>query len=172
MNSAAGTRKPEALEVMPEGIPGETKVRPQWVPWLYAPGGRGKWTKHPYNPRTGRKASSTDLLTWSGFDEAFEAYEAGSYDGVGFVFCSGDPYCGVDLDGCRDPVTGEVEAWAAGIVSYLDSYTELSPSGTGLHIIVRGKAPTPLKRGSIEMYSTERFFTMTGHAAGILEVAA
>jgi primase-polymerase (primpol)-like protein len=161
--------KPEALKVLPDGIPGELKKRPQWVFWKYALDSKGRWTKHPYNPRTGRKASSTDLLTWSRFDTVFEAFESGGYDGVGFVFCSGDPYTGVDLDGCRDPVTGEVEAWAAEISALLGGYTELSPSGKGLHVIVKGKAPAPLKLPYIEMYSIERFFTMTGHAAGILK---
>ncbi len=174
MSIEANTRRPEALLVSPDTIPGELKKRPQWVCWKYALDSKGRWTKHPYNPRAGRMASSTDLMTWGGFEGAFEAYEAGerSYDGLGFVFCSGDPYTGVDLDGCRDAETGEVAPWAARIVQYLDGYTELSPSGTGLHIIVRGKAPAPLKRGSVEMYSIERFFTMTGHASGILEAAA
>ncbi len=165
---------PEALEVLPEGIPGELKKRPQWVCWRYALDSKGRFTKHPYNPRTGRMASHSDLMTWSRFETVFEAYEsgAGGYDGVGFVFCSGDPYTGVDLDGCRNPESGEVEAWAAEIAALLDSYTELSPSGKGLHIVVEGKVPKALKLPYIEMYSIERFFTMTGHSAGILEAAA
>jgi len=173
VNTETKPRQPEALDVMPGGIPDELKKRPQWVCWKYALDSKGKWTKHPYNPRAGRMASHSDLMTWSRFDAVFEAYEAGerSYDGVGFVFSSGDPYTGVDLDGCRDPETGEVQAWAAEIVSLLDSYTELSPSGAGLHIISKGRIPAPLKRGRVEMYSIERFFTMTGHASGILEVS-
>ena len=166
------TARPEALELQPNGIPGELKKRPQWVSWRYALDSKGRWTKHPYNPRTGRMASHSDLMTWSRFDTAFEAYEDGGYGGVGFVFCSGDPYTGVDLDGCRDPESGEVEAWAAEIAALLDSYTELSPSGKGLHIVVEGKVPKALKLPYIEMYSIERFFTMTGHSAGILEAAA
>jgi putative DNA primase/helicase len=153
---------PRPLPVEPDGIPEKLKRRPQWLNWKYAWDGK-KWTKHPYNPRTGRKASSTDLLTWSTFEEVLEAYEAGKYDGIGFVFCSGDPYAGVDLDGCRDPETGEIERWAAEIIEGLDSYTELSPSDEGVHIIVKGKVPAPLKRGHIEMYSIERYFTVTGH---------
>jgi primase-polymerase (primpol)-like protein len=168
----AKTGPPKALKVISEGIPDELRKRPQWVCWRYALDSKGKWTKHPRDPRTGRMASSTDLMTWSSFDTVFEAYEAGRYDGVGFVFCSGDPYSGVDLDGCRDPETGEIEAWAREIVAGLDSYTELSPSGKGLHIIVKGKAPKTLKLPYIEMYSIERFFTMSGHAAGAEERAA
>jgi putative DNA primase/helicase len=78
------------------------------------------------------------------------------------VFSSGDPFCGVDLDGCRDPETGEMEHWAKEIVEALSSYAEVSPSGRGVHIIAKGKAPTPFKRDRIEMYSIERFFTVTG----------
>lgn len=157
--------RPKALSVEPEGIPEELKRRPQWVNWKFARNGK-KWTKHPYNPRTGRKASSTDLLTWSTFTEAFEGYSEKPYDGIGFMFCSGDPYTGVDLDGCIDPQTGEVKPWAVKIVEDLDSYTELSPSGTGIHIIARGKTPSPVKRDCIEIYSIERYFTMTGRGVG------
>lgn len=154
---------PEPLRMMPEGIPLALKTRPQWVGWKYAWDGK-KWTKHPYNPRTGRKASSTDLMTWTPFADVLATYKAGGYDGAGFVFCSGDPYCGVDLDKCVDSETGEIEPWAAEIVETLDSYTEFSPSGTGLHIIVKGEIPSNSKKGRIEMYSTKRFFTMTGHS--------
>jgi putative DNA primase/helicase len=158
---------PQTIAVLAEGIPDELKIRPQWVNWKHALIGKGKWTKHPYNARGGRKASSTDLLTWSPFESAFKVYEAGRYDGIGFVFCSGDPYSGVDLDGCRDPQSGEIEPWAAEVVRDLASYTEISPSGRGLHVLVRGKVTAPLKRGQIEMYSVERYFTMTGQAVDL-----
>ena len=168
---SAEVAPPEALNVLPEGIARELRRRPQWVCWRYAMQ-RGKFTKHPYNPRTGRKASATDLMTWSRFETAFDAYKSGGYDGVGFVLSSGDPYTGVDLDSCRDPETGVIAGWAAEIVRELDSCTELSPSGKGLHIVVRGKAPKALKLARIEMYSMERYLTMTGHAAEISEASA
>ena len=60
---------------------------------------------------------------------------------MGFVFSSADPFTGIDLDGCVDPATGEVAVWAMEIVQYFDSYTELSASGTGIHIIVKGEMP-------------------------------
>src|SRR5215208_1000473 len=162
---------PEALSVLQEGIPNELKKRPQWVCWRYATQG-GKWTKHPYNPRTGRKASTTDMMTWSRFETVFDAYTSGAYDGVGFVLSSGDPYAGVDLDGGRDPETGELAGWAAEIVGKLDSYTELSPSGKGLHVLVKGKVPKALKMPHIEIYSMERYLTVTGHAIAISEASA
>ncbi len=151
------------LTVRPDSIPAELRVRPQWVLWRLEERG-GKPTKVPYNPGTGRRTSTTDLMTWGLFEEALEELER--YDGIGFVFCSGDPYVGVDLDGCVDPETGEIAPWATQIIDGLDSYTELSPSGTGVHIIARGKFSANGRRGPVEMYSRERFFTVTGHVLG------
>lgn len=143
-----------------EGVPVEMKTFRSWVVWRFEKRGE-KSTKVPYDPATGRRASSTDMRTWRSFDEAVQAFEAGRYDGVGFVFSTGDPFAGIDLDGCRDPETGAIEAWAEKIVERLDGYAEVSPSGTGVHVVVRGKASNK-RRGPLEMYSSERFFTVTG----------
>ena len=84
-------------------------------------------------------------------------------DGVGFVFSTHDPYSGIDLDGCRDPETGEIEPWAEEWIRRCDSYTEVSPSGAGVHIIVRAKLPPGRRRrGGIEVYEEGRYFTVTG----------
>jgi putative DNA primase/helicase len=151
------------LSVRAENIPKELKDRPQWVVWKAV--GK-KPDKVPYSPRTGRKASSTDLMTWSTFEEAYSVYEKGGCAGVGFVFSSADPFTGIDLDECVDPATGEVAVWAMEIVRYFDSYTELSATGTGIHVIVRGEIPNR-RKGEVEVYSSKRFFTVTGH---VLEV--
>lgn len=144
-----------------DNIPEELRTRSQWVVWKMERR-NGKDTKVPYIAGGVGKASSTDSLTWRTFDEATRTLDTRRYGGIGFVFTSGDPYAGVDLDNCRDPETGELDAWAAEIVASLrGGYTEVSPSGTGVHIIVRGKAPNK-KRGDIEAYSSERYFTMTG----------
>jgi putative DNA primase/helicase len=109
--------------------------------------------------------SSTDLLTWRPFEEALETLRAGDHDGLGFVFCSEDPYTGIDLDKCRDPETGDIEPWAMAVMDQLGGYQEVSPSGTGVHIIVKGKLPEGRnRRGNIEAYSRERFFTISGVA--------
>jgi primase-polymerase (primpol)-like protein len=150
------------LPAKTENIPEELKVRPQWVVWQAV---GEKPDKVPYGARTGRKASSTDLMTWSSFEEAVEAYEHGQYAGLGFVFCSGDPYTGVDLDGCVDE-NGEIAPWALEIARCLDGYTELSATGTGVHIIVRGDVPNR-RKGDIEVYSSKRFFTVTGHVVEV-----
>jgi putative DNA primase/helicase len=148
------------LPVNVESIPEELRVRPQWVVWKAV---GDKPDKVPYSARTGRKASSTDLLSWSTFEEALKAYKGDGYTGAGFVFSSGDPFSGIDLDGCVDPKTGEVAAWAMEIVRYFQSYTELSATGSGLHIIVKGLQVPNRRKEKVEVYSTKRFFTVTGH---------
>jgi putative DNA primase/helicase len=158
MERRAATNE-ELLAVRPEGIPGELRVRPQWVVWKAV---GEKPDKVPYSAHGGLKASSTDLMTWGTFEEALGAYKVGGYAGVGFVFSSGDPFTGIDLDGCVNPRTGELATWAMEIVSYFGSYTELSATGTGIHIIVRGDMPNR-RKDEVEVYSSKRFFTVTGH---------
>ena len=119
------------LLVKVEGIAEEIRVRPQWVVWKAV---GNKPDKVPYSARTGRRASSTDLLTWGKFQGALEAYENGEYAGLGFVFSSADPYTGIDVDNCVDG-HGEIALWALEIVRYFDSYTEISATGTGLHVM-------------------------------------
>ena len=131
-------------------------VRPQWVCWRR----EGK-RKAPYNPVTGRKASTTDPSTWGTYEEARAAEN--DYDGIGFVLSADDPFTFVDLDHCIED--GEVLPWTVEVVESLRSYTEVSPSDTGLHILVRGtKAGTYCRVGSIEIYDRNRFFTFTGKA--------
>ena len=145
-------------------VPPELKLREQWVVWRYE-GRKGKDTKVPCNPRTGEHASITSPDTWGLLIEALEAYKSGSYDGVGFVFAEEDPFAGIDLDKVRDPRTGAVAEWATEWVEALGGYAEVSPSGTGLHIIVRGRAPDRKnQKAGVEAYSTKRFFTFTGDA--------
>lgn len=153
-----------------ENIPEEFTERPQWVCWRLEER-EGKQTKVPYIAGTNRRASSTDLMTWRTFDQALAAYEAGEppYDGIGFVFCSADPFVGVDLDDCRDPESGAVAEWAQRIISRVEEgYIEASPSGTGVHVIVEGTARSGRAqkkvppKGKVEMYSREWFFTVTG----------
>ncbi len=150
-----------------ENIPPELTERPQWVNWRLEER-KGKMTKVPYVAGTLRRASATDLLTWRTFSEALAAYEAQEppYDGIGFCFCSADPFAAVDLDHCRDPETGVVEEWAQRIINDAsEGYVEVSPSGTGVHIIVEGRVRGGgIRRGNVEMYSRDRFFTITGVA--------
>jgi hypothetical protein len=127
-------------------------------------------SKDPVNPKTGANAKVSDREnpkkardTWGTVDESASHAERNGLDGVGFVFSEDDPYCGVDLDDCRDPDTGKIEGWAQEIIDSLASYTEVSPSGTGVHVISRGVLPrSGNKKGQIEMYDSGRYFTVTG----------
>ncbi len=134
----------------------------QWLCW-HSETREGKPTKVPYSPRTGARASSTDPETWGCYEEALAACEKHGYGGIGFVFTPEDDLCGVDLDGCLDPQTGEMEGWAQEIIDELDSYAEVSPSGTGVHVLVRGTLPPGRNRkGRFEAYDRGRYFTVTG----------
>ena len=143
-------------------LPKELQNTPHWVVWRLVDRD-GKKTKLPFDPVSGKPASSTDPKTWRAFDEALRAYDQGNYAGIGFVFSKEDSYCGIDLDHVRDSETGQFEPWAREIITRLSSYTELSPSGTGAHVIVRAKVPGSRRRnGNVEMYDKARFFCMTG----------
>src|SRR5919112_597016 len=139
----------------------------QWLCWR-SEERDGKPTKIPYSPITGGRASSTTPATWAGYEEAVRACKEEGYTGVGFVFTPEDDLCGVDLDGCLDPLTEEIEPWAWTIIEELDSYTEISPSGKGVHILVRAALPEGRNRkGRFEAYDRGRYFTVTGrHLAG------
>lgn len=157
---------PRLLSVESDGIPAGLKTRPQFVGWKAELREDGKLDKVPMIAGTKRRASTTDLLTWRTFDEAYEAYEAGKHDGIGFVFCSADPFVGVDLDKCRNPETGEIDQWAREILESFEApvHVEVSPSGTGVHVITRGVCKDGVNTKRIEVYGQDRFFTLTGVA--------
>jgi primase-polymerase (primpol)-like protein len=137
----------------------------QWVNWAWLLRD-GKWTKVPINPRTGSTAAADNPATWGTFAQAVHAYHTGGLAGLGFVFTPEDPFAGVDLDDCYDPATHTLTPQAALIVAELDSYTEISPRGRGVKVLVRacvpgGKGRRDARRG-IEIYDRGRYFTLTG----------
>lgn len=140
--------------------------RRQWVAWKYIERD-GKPTKSPIDPRTGAFAKSTDSATWGSFDEAIAACSRfPGLGGVGFVFTPDDPYCGVDLDDCVD-ASGRIKDWATAFVEQLASYSEVSPSGTGVKVFLKASKPGSRCRkahadGEVEIYDRDRFFTVTG----------
>jgi putative DNA primase/helicase len=143
--------------------PAALQAYPQWVAWKYIYS-TPKAKKPPICPRDGTYASPTDPATWGTFDEAVERAKQDNLQGVGFVITAEDPFVGVDLDHCRDPQTGLIQEWAAKIVVELRTYTEISPSGKGLRLFMRGKLPEGgRKSGDVEMYDTARYLTITGH---------
>jgi primase-polymerase (primpol)-like protein len=143
-------------------IPADLRKLRQWVVWRREVRD-GKETKVPYRPgNPNRRASTTDPTTWGTFGQALAAVDRGQGDGIGFVFSAEDPFCGIDLDDCCSE-TGELNAAATAIVEDLDSYTELPPSRTGVHVIVRARLEGErCRRGPVEIYDSGRYFTITG----------
>jgi hypothetical protein len=165
---------PTPRPVRPENIPPELRALPQWVVWRYTwKEDENEWTKPPYDAHTGENASSTNPSTWATFEGALAAYRAGGWDGVGFVLLPEDNLGIIDLDKCRERSTGVAEKWARDVVSSMNTYTEVSPSGTGLRIVCRGRKPDRerSKRGRVEIYDGltskgkpgGRYLTFTGH---------
>lgn len=164
-------------------VPDELRALERWVLWRFDWDGK-RWAKPLFQPRLEfsgpRLASSTDRATWGGFDRALHAFSESrkplfrfsAFDGLGFVFDRGDGYVGVDLDACLR-TDGSLEPWAREIYSGLEgSYCEVSPSGQGLKLFMRGRLPGnaglrrnglgPDATGALECYSSARYFTVTG----------
>jgi hypothetical protein len=141
-------------------IPEELRSRPQWLTWFLDNG-----NKIP-------NGKSNDASTWRSFDEV------SLFDRIAYVFSADDPYVGIDLDSCRDAQTGDIKPWAMAIIRAIGSYCEVSPSGTGVKIILRGKKPAgsrcqyntgevgtvDTKLAQVEIYDNKRFWCITGQA--------
>ena len=161
-------------------FPQELRAILQWMFWrgegrIDQSTGEEKVSKPPIDPKTLRKADKTDPRTWGTFEDccagiecALEGWKEEDSDayrggGLGFVFTEQDPYTGIDLDECRDRATGEIEPWARQLIAVLHSYTEISPSGTGVHIYVKGHlAGTGQNKKPVELYDRKAYFTVTG----------
>jgi putative DNA primase/helicase len=165
--------KPPTLEVRPENIPAGLRACEQWVCWRWDwkpdEKGGGRWSKLPVDCANGRSASSTDPNTWAPYEDVLAYYQANrsTVDGIGFVFKEGGGHVGVDLDECVGP-GGHLKDWGDDLVSRLGSYTEISPTGTGVKVFLRGSCPGPHHRrpyedGEVEVYDQKRFFCVTGH---------
>jgi len=142
-------------------VPQELRAYRQWVVWRYEERSGTKPTKVPYNPLTGHKASVTNSATWCDFDEVCHIVRTTEhYNGIGFVFSDDDPFAFVDLDDTEGD--DEKLSIQKKIVESFDTYSERSPSGNGLHVVVKGMVRGGRRRGSVELYSNERYMTVTG----------
>jgi hypothetical protein len=137
-----------------DNIPEELKRLKQWVC-------ANEGSKMPMQANRPYAASSTNPDTWASFEDALWAVEHGYYDYLGFVF-NDNGIVGIDLDdaieyGIASPIATEIGHLCS-------SYTEISKSGTGIHIFVKGDIPFKGKNNlaGVEMYKVARFFIMTG----------
>jgi putative DNA primase/helicase len=157
-------------------VPPELQAISNWVVWKYETRD-GKETKVPYDARTGRRAKANDSATWTTFEIALSAADVLSgndYDGVGFEL-GGTDLAGVDFDSAIN-TDGGVDPYALAILASLGNpYTELSPSGNGLHAFVecealpKGARKLSKDHDGIEIYhgrEAGRYLTVTGDKMG------
>ena len=154
------TFAPSRFEHRPENIPEELKEDATWVCCDEA--------KVPLiSTRSGAvyAASSTDEATWRTYEDAYNAWleNEWSFAGVGRVIRAEEDLVGVDLDKCLDPESGKLTPWAKAMLERLDSYAEISPSGTGVKVWVRAPSTTRAHvKPGLEVYPRGRYFTVTG----------
>jgi putative DNA primase/helicase len=151
------------LELFPDNIPPEFKEKPRWFLWQWV-FRNGKGTKPPFQPN-GQAGKVNDPSTYSTYGAALHRLlEDNKYSGLGFVLSDEDDIIAWDLDHCLDPKTGKLDDWAQEIVDALNSYTEISPSGEGLRIFVKGQLPEGRRKiGKVECYQELRYVTVTGN---------
>ena len=157
-------------------VPDEMKSLEQWVIW----GINDTKKKLPYTPSLPSvEAKANDSATWADFATAVAAIGRLGRGGIGFEFgVEASGIAGIDLDHVINGA-GELEEWAAEIVALMDSYTEVSPSGDGLHIWCKSSEPMAqfcsrhsknvMGKQKLEMYDSGRYFTVTGQVYGELK---
>lgn len=160
LEKIAGYKNDKAYE---KTVPLCLKDKSMFVAWKYFWSDKNeRIIKLPINPRNNRAADTSDYKTWSTFEKACEIADKNNYHGVGIVF-NGRGLMGIDIDDCFND--GELAQKARDIVEEVNSYTEISPSGKGIHILCFGNLPSGdmyKRKDDLEMYDTGRFFTLTG----------
>jgi hypothetical protein len=150
-----------------DGVPSYLQRFPNWVLWRFD-WVDDSWAKVLYDPIGNWRAATNDPATWASFDVAVRLYsqQQKSFDGIGFVFNLEDDLCGIDFDECVHD--GELLEGRSEWIEKFDSYTELSVSGTGLHVIVRGTWGKGRRRKDpdVEVYDRLRYFTVSGRSWG------
>ncbi len=161
-------------ELIPDAIPAVLRAQP-WVLSRAEPRA-GKPQKVPYRiSDPTRRASSTDPETWGTFGEAVDAYALltgphrdpnpviGPLIGIGAVLTAEAQITCFDLDGVLDGA--QLLPGAARLVAHVQSWTEISVSGTGLHLFVHGTLPHPITHpeAHLELYDRAKVMVVTGH---------
>ena len=166
-NKIEDNTSPDPWDIDPEKIPAELRSLPHWVCWRFEER-KGKQTKVPISPATGAEADVKNKTLWVPFDQAI-AYQRrqNNINGIGWVFSDDDPFTGIDVDKCIS--NGQYSELARSVLNrFPGSYAEVSPSGTGLKLWLRGKLPVPPEKSGrkipklgIETYCRKRYFTVT-----------
>ena len=164
--AAAQEPKPVSVEYNFAAIPDRLKVLPQWVLWKYEYR-KGKWDKVPYIAgMTKRRADTTKPSDWRSFESVVTEYNHGGYDGIGHVLTAASKVVIIDCDDKpAKPATEEERKMFSALYNTFSTYTELSVSGRGMHIVCEGVLPDNKGRrhGSLEVYAAERYMAFTGN---------
>lgn len=154
-------------------MPPAMAALPQWLLWrMEEVPNRTKPAKVPYyasgQRRRGEMGTPQDRAALVPLDVALQRLLRGpQWSGLGFAFLAGDGLIGIDVDHAVDAATGEPSDLCRLVVDSCDSYTELSPSGTGVHVIVAGECETFKDDAlGLEVYAGARYFTCTGRPVG------
>lgn len=148
----------KTLEEIQKIVPTELQTVNSWCLWRLERKG-GRQTKIPFQP-TGAHASSTNPDTWNSLEVCYQALQGGNYSGIGLVLTGVKNLVFIDLDHCL--VDGEPNEFARSVLQlFPDTYTEISQSGTGLHLLVRGSVPHAIKKPEVELYHTGRYVACT-----------
>jgi primase-polymerase (primpol)-like protein len=146
-------------------IPIAMKEWDHWCCWQYVQR-NGKKTKQPFDPKTGLHARTNNSATWGSYDQAIAA--SAKFDGIGLVLTNSH-FAAFDIDNCRNPETGDIDPETLRFAKYVNSHTEITPSGTGLRIIGIGNGEEIHRSRrlnetvKIETYRrATRFITVTG----------
>jgi hypothetical protein len=156
-NSVVQTNNYPSLSIM---------TKDQWICWTREPKqskNDPQFKKPPINPQTGTQFDWTDSSNHLPFQTARSKSQTNpKIDGIAFVFTAHDPIVGIDLDECIS--NNQLTDHAQQIVNQIDSYTEVSPSGDGIHILLEGDLPESVSnnQAAIEIYDQGRYFTVTG----------
>lgn len=165
-------KRPQGGQIDFAVVPEELRTVKQWVMWRFDWNVKsGSWAKVPYQTN-GQRAASDDAETWTTFDAVMVTFEQSrsSFDGIGFMFSPNSGYVGVDVDECIIEGDGDLvlTPFAEKVWARMDTYTEISPSGTGIHCIGKATLVQGMNRvwegNKIEAYGKGRYFTFTGRS--------
>ncbi len=152
-----------------DNIPPDLAARQQWLLWKFEPKeGQAKPGKIPYyvmgGRRTGGQGDDRDRQRLATLAVVRRAYERGGWSGIGFAFLPDDGLIGIDIDGAIDPETGAMSERCAAIIKACATFTEYSPSGKGVHLILQGATATNKSNDiGLEVFCGRQFFTFTAN---------
>lgn len=140
-----------------------------WLVWKYVQKpGEKKPRKVPYyvngHPRTGKQGDPDDRDALGTYEKALSVYMTGGYDGIGIAMLGDWMVVALDFDGCV--VNGVIHPRVEALID--DTYSEISPSGTGVRAFMRGslasrKSPASGNEFGFETFHESGFVTITGN---------